>query len=568
MPTVSAAVVSLLAEAGIRRLYTVPGESFLGFLDEVERDRRLRLISTRHESGAGFMAEADARMAGIPAVAMASRSPGAANLAIGVETAHYEGTPMLVILGHVESAVRGRGAFQDIDLSAFYAPITKWAVTADRPEDVRDLVVRGMDIATDGRPGPVAIAVPTDFWDAESPPVTEGGPGRGHLDRAAKAASRSGAASYRPDGAGADGAETVDAAGLAAALAAARHPVAIVGGGAAGVVDDLVAVAEHFGLGVYTAFRRQDGFPEDHPHFLGHLGIATPPELLAALEEADVVVAVGTRLDEVTTQGFRYPRPDQTTYRIGSEVSRAGAAAARSLADTLHAIRRHGGREARGGSVPDWSARHEAAVRFGTPPAELSPGSGVHPVDVVTAVRRHFPDGPVVTNDAGNFAGFVHRYWGFRRGDVQLGPAIGAMGYAVPAAIGAKLACPERQVVAFVGDGGVLMTGQELETAVRHGVPVVVVAFRNGLYGTIAMHQARRFGRTAGVDIGEVDLAGWARGLGATAYAAATVDELDAALRAAHGAAGPVLIDVRTDPDLIAPTSRLSDLAGAAGGEG
>lgn len=539
MPTVAAAVVSLLAEAGSRRFYTVPGESFLELLDQVEQDPRTQLISTRHESGASFMAEADGRLTGAPAVALASRAPGATNLAIGVETARYDGTPLVAILGQVESDLLGSGAFQEIDLTAFYTPITKWAVTAERPGDVPGLVARGVEVATSGRPGPVAIAVPTDFWDAEVP---------------------GGAVSVR--GATPSPADEAEVERLTAALAGARHPVAIAGGGAAGAGAGLVAVAEHFGLGVYVAFRRQDMFPSDHPHFLGHLGIGTPPELLAALDEADLILLVGTGLDEVTSQGFRYPRPGCSVHRIGIDTSRAGRSAGEALSRTLSELckRDRPDRDA------DWSAGHQAAVRFGAAAEPAVPGAGLHPAQVVAAVRRRFADGAIITNDAGNFAAFLHRYWRFGEDDIQLGPAIGAMGYAVPAAVAAKLARPERPVVAFVGDGGALMTGQEIETAARTGAGIVVVAFHNQMYGTIAMHQAKRFGRTAATGIGEIDLAAWARGLGVAAYTAADPAELDTALTGCDGER-PVLIDVRTDPDIISPTARLSELTGAVGGK-
>jgi thiamine pyrophosphate-dependent acetolactate synthase large subunit-like protein len=362
MPTAAAATVSLLAAAGSRRFYTVPGESFLEVLDEIQRDDRLRLVSVRHESGAAFMAEADGRLTGVPAVALASRGPGATNLSIGVQTASYDGTPLLVLLGQVESHRLGQDAFQEVDLVAFYTPITKWTVQARTAEEIPGLVARALDVATRGRPGPVAIAVPADLWGVE-----------------------------------------IDAAGR-----------------------DLL-----------------------------------------------------------------------------------------------------------------------------------------HPADVIVALQAALPDDVIVTNDAGNFAAFLHRYWRFREGNVQLGSANGAMGYAVPAAVGAKLVHPDRTVVAMVGDGGVLMTGQEIETAARHGAAILVIVFQNGLYGTIAMHQASRFGRTAGVAIDPVDLTQWARGLGATAFDVQDLRDLTRALELTRDTTGPVVLTVRTDADVISPTTRLSTLTAA-----
>ncbi len=534
MPTAAAATVSLLASAGARRFYTVPGESFLEVLDEVEHDERLSLVSVRHESGASFMAEAEARLTGVPAVAMASRGPGATNLSIGVQTASYDATPLVVLLGQVESTRLGQSAFQEIDLVAFYTPITKWAAQARTAEEIPELVERALDIATEGRPGPVAIAVPADLWGVEI--------------------------AARPPKARRTPAVTADSGlvdEVAEALAKADRPVAVLGGGAALARTDAVAFAERFGVGVYTAFRRQDMFPSDHPNFLGHLGLGTAEETLTALSEADLVVLLGARLDQITSQGYRFPVPGCRVLQVGTDAARAGGLVPDEVGPVLRAL------ATRTGRTRDWSREHEALTRAVTPP---SGEGGLHPADVIVALQQALPDDVIVTNDAGNFAGFLHRYWRFRDGNVQLGSANGAMGYGVPSAVAAKLVHPDRAVVAFVGDGGVLMTGQEIETAARHGAGILVVVFQNGLYGTIAMHQASRFGRTAGATIDQVDLAQWARGLGATAYDVHDLQDLALALASARDADGPVLVAVHADADVISPTTRLSTLTAAHGG--
>jgi acetolactate synthase-1/2/3 large subunit len=526
--TVAAAVADLLAEAGARRCYTVPGESFLSLIDEVERHSSLQLVSVRHESGAAFMADADGRLTGVPAVAMASRGPGSSNLAIGVHTAHQDSTPVLVLLGQVDSHLRGREAFQEVDLTAFYGPITKWAVTAERAEDVPGLVAEGWRIATSGRPGPVAIAIPSDFVDAEfsgsvSPRVAE----PPTLDTAA-----------------------VDQ--LAARLHAARRPVAIAGEGARPARDLLVAVAERFGIGVCTSFRRQDAFPVDHPNFLGHLALATPDATVDAVAEADLLLVVGTRLDEVTTQRYRLPAP-------GCEVVPIGRYGLGGIdADPAAVLALLASREGPARPV-DWTRVHAAVDAWSAvPPAEAD--GGVHPAAVIAALHRHLPPDGIVTNDAGNFAAFLHRYWRFPPTTTQLAPVNGAMGYAVPSAVAAAVAAPERTAVAVVGDGGVLMTGQEIETAVRLGAPVVVLVLQNGMYGTIAMHQARDLGRTSGVDIGPVDLVRWAEGLGAAAYGVTEPGQLDDALHRAVTGKRPAVVAVRTDPEIITPTATLAGL--------
>jgi acetolactate synthase-1/2/3 large subunit len=526
--TVAAAVADLLAEAGARRCYTVPGESFLGLIDEVDRHPAFQLVSVRHESGAAFMADADARLTGIPAVAMASRGPGSSNLAIGVHTAHQDSTPMIVLLGQVDSRLRGREAFQEVDLTAFYGPITKWAVTAEHAEDVPGLVARGWRIATSGRPGPVAIAVPSDFVDIELPDATVLSP----------------AVASAPVPAAVEG--------LAGRLLDARQPVAIAGEGARPARDRLVAAAERFGIGVCTSFRRQDAFPVDHPNFLGHLALATPDATVDAVAGSDLLLVVGTRLDEVTTQRYRLPA-------LGCEVVPIGRYGPGGIdaepAEVLAALAQWPG-PAR---PVDWAPVHSAVDAWSAPPV-VEPGQGVHPAAVIAALHRNLPADGIVTNDAGNFTAFLHRYWRFPPTTAQLAPVNGAMGYAVPSAVAAALAAPDRTAVAVVGDGGVLMTGQEIETAVRIGAPVVVLVLQNGMYGTIAMHQARDVGRTSGIDIGAVDLVRWAEGLGAAAYGVTEAAQLDDALERAITGRRPAVVAVQTDPEIISPTATLAGL--------
>jgi acetolactate synthase-1/2/3 large subunit len=560
--TAGQAIVETLKGRGVRRFYTVPGESFLEVLDAVDADPQLRLISCRHESGAAFMAEADGKLTGRPAVAMGTRSVGAANLSIGVQTAHEDSTPMLVLCGQVETSALGRGAFQEVDLPAFFAPITRHAETLYRPERAAEVAARAHWAATSGRGGPAMIALPADVLAGPCPTGSpELVPGR--------------VAAVRPD------ADAV--AAIADLLRRARRPIAVLGAGARPARAEVIARVERFGLGAYTAFRRQDAFPNGHPNYLGHLALGTPAELLEPLAEADLVLALGTRLGDTTTQGYRLPGPATAVVHVDLEpaalrapvrlawsVQADVAGFAQALLD--HETDHETGHEAGHGpdlepgptldGGPDWSAGHAGYLRACTAPERQSaPGGPVHPADVIAALARHLPDDVVLANDAGNFSVFAHRYWRFERPDSQLGPVSGAMGYGVPAAIGAGLAAPGRPVVTLAGDGGFLMTGQELETAARYGVPLLAVVFQNGLYGTIAMHQARRFGRIPGSQIADVDLAGYARGLGATATTVTDPDHLDDAVAEASrftGATGPRVLVVRTDPDVLTPTARLS----------
>ena len=533
--------VDVLARAGVRRFYTVPGESFLEILDAAERHPETSLVSTRHESGASFMAEAEAKVTGTPAVAMATRGVGASNLAIGVHTAMQDSTPMVVLLGQVETDYLDREAFQEVDLPAFYGPITKWATTVHRADRLPELVARAVRVATSGRPGPVMLALPADILGEE---IEERG------SRLSAGRPRS---VPHPE----------DVEDVARRLAGARRPVVIAGGGARHARDALVRFAEAFGCGVYAAFRRQDVFPNEHPLYLGHLTLAARPEVLEPLGEADLVVVVGSRLGEVTTQTYGLPRGDQAVVQVDTDPDEVGATVPveRGIVSDARAALEAFTRRAPAKAIErDWTAAHEAYLRF----SEVAGGrseAGVDPAEVVGALRRVLPAGAVLANDAGNFSVFLHRYWRHNHPRTQVAAANGAMGYGVPGAVGAKIASPQSTVVALCGDGGFLMTGQEIETAVRYGIGITVVVFRNGLHGTIAMHQARDVGRTAGSDIGPVDLAGFARSLGAEGFTVADPDDLEPALRDAVAHEGVSLVDVATDPDLISPTARLSELA-------
>ncbi|MEQ4204665.1 thiamine pyrophosphate-dependent enzyme [Actinopolymorpha sp. B9G3] len=554
---VARTVVRLLADAGVRTAYTVPGESFLSLLDELDAEPRIRLVSTRHESGAAFMAEAEGKLTGRPTLALASRGPGATNLAIGIHTAHQDQTPVIAILGQVESDVRaseGREGFQEVDLAALYAPLTVWSHEPSRPADVPRATAEALTRMYAPRIGPVALSVPADFWaeayDGEPPKPTAPAPSTPEALAAA----------------------TQD---LAAMIATAKRPVAIAGPGDRVGRESLRRASERFGFGVYVAFRRQDAFGEDHPHFLGHLGLGTTPAVLEALDDADLVMVLGTRLDAITSQEFRYPLPGQRLVILGRGLPEHQPASGTVRLDAdpqavLDALAGDAGHEPGG---TDWHDPHQAALDFshhaarvGSRPDAVTAtrpdagAGGIHPADVITTLRRIAPPDVILTNDAGNFSGFFHRYWRFQTSHRLLGPCNGAMGYSVPAAVAAKLAAPDRTVVALVGDGGILMTGQEIETAVRHGAPIVVLAFSNRMYGTIAMHQARAQGRLAGIEIGALDLARWAEGLGAQGFVLDDPTAIEDTLRAALASGRPCVVDIRTDPDVIAPERLLSHL--------
>ncbi|OXM50522.1 acetolactate synthase, partial [Amycolatopsis thailandensis] len=343
----------------------------------------------------------------------------------------------------------------------------------------------------------------------------------------------------------------------------ARYPVVIVGGRARSAREELIAVADELALPVYNAFRRQDAFPENHARYAGHLGIGIPARQLDALERADLVLALGTQLDEVTTQSYRYPTPSQTLVLVGTgiEPARRGGLTFRVDSEVEPFLREL--RDVASPRTRRASAANAAVHTFMTPP-DTSGATRVHPADVIRAVRKLAPEDAIVTSDAGNFAQFMHRYWCFTAPRSQLGPSNAAMGYAVPAAVAAKLAEPRRTVIAMVGDGGALMTGQEIETAVRYRVPVTVLVFQNGLHGPLAVRQARKHGRLSGVTVPVTDFASWARGLGAAGYTVDDREQLEPIIASALVRQRPCVIDIRTDPDVVTPDIRLTSLLGAA----
>ncbi len=547
MTSAARATIGLLAEAGVRRFYTVPGESFLELMDEVERDRRLTLVSTRHESGAAFMAEADGKLTGIPAVAMATRAVGAANLAIGVHTAHQDSTPMVVLLGQVETQNLGREAFQEVDLPQFYSEITRYAATVHRSERAAETVAQALRVSLGPRPGPAMVALPSDIL-----------------------AGPSGTALQRPVGLSRPSPPPQEISAVAELLAAAERPVALVGEGMRDGHDELTALAERYGVGVYTAFRRQDAFPNSHPHYLGHLTLGAPDDVLAPMRDADLVLVLGSRLDEVTTQGYTLPAPGVAVVQVDacSETLGAVVPLRRGVhahpAGFVRALVEYADRQ--GLAVErDWSKPHERFEVFSDPESIEQGADWVHPAAVLGALRRHASEDALIVNDAGNFSVFGHRYWRFEHPRTQVAPISGAMGYAVPASVAASLVAPQRQVIALAGDGGFLMTGQELETAVRVGADPFVVVFQNGLYATIAMHQARSLGRTTATRINHVDIAGYATSLGAQPRTVREPSELDEAVASLLHERGPRVLVVHTDPDVLTPTATLSGLLGGAG---
>jgi acetolactate synthase-1/2/3 large subunit len=549
-----ALVDQLLAE-GIDHAFTVPGESFLGALDAMEtpsRSGHLRVIATRHENGAAFMAEAYAQLMQRPALCMATRAPGAANLSIGIHTARQDSAPLIALVGQVERRWQGREAFQEVDLVRSFGRLAKWAVEVERPEDVRELSHRAVLVARSGRPGPVLVATPADLLVQ---PIADQGP----------LAAASVPLVAPPPGA----VETV-----MGALAEARTPVIVAGGGIlrSGSADLLVRVAEALEVPVFSAWRRPDVFPNGHRLYLGSTGLAAPHTVLPRLQAADVIVALGTRLSEIASFRYQVPASSSTFFHVDIDppsswrpVIAIRADARAFLGTMLTAIERRAASDGGGWSASidarrprnhDDRAAFESASALTLPPPD---DGGVHPAAAVLAIRQILDENTIVTTDAGNFAGWAARHLRFERPGTFLGPTSGAMGYALPAAIAAAVARPRARVIALAGDGGFGMSMGELETAVREHARLTALVFDNSMYGTIRMHQELGSGRRLATDLGPVDFAMVARGLGVVALDASRDADVEPALRAALAADGPSLIHLRCNPHWLSVDHELAD---------
>jgi acetolactate synthase-1/2/3 large subunit len=545
-------VVDCLLAEGLDTAFSVAGESYLDILDALVDAPQIRLVTCRQEGGAAYMAEAYGKLTGRPAVLLVTRGPGACNAAVGVHTAHQDSTPMLVLVGQVARHQAEREAFQEVDVRRMYGPLAKWVAQIDLADRIPEMIGRAVHVAVSGRPGPVVLACPEDML-------------RDLV--AARPALRHERVEPHADAA--------DLAAMMRLLGQARRPLVLVGGG--GWHDEAAANMRGFleanALAACCSFRRQDIIDNGSASYVGDLGTGVDPALLARLGEADLLLAVGARLGEITTQSYRMlpvPQPDKILIHCHPAAEELGqvfrphlaiqsgvapfAAAARRLAPIADPPWR------------DWAEAARADYR-----ASLVPPASNAPLDLgacMQGLRERLPDNAIITIDAGNFAGWPQRFLAYRRPGRQLGPTSGAMGYAVPAAIAASLRHPDRLAMACVGDGGFLMTGQELATAVHEGAAPLVLLFNNGMYGTIRMHQERRYpGRVSGTDLTNPDFAALARAYGAFgARVARTQDFLptfEEARRHIERQRRPAVIELATDSEQITTRTTIAALRAA-----
>ncbi|MXO84990.1 thiamine pyrophosphate-binding protein [Altererythrobacter aurantiacus] len=529
-------LVECLKVQGCERIFTVPGESFLPVLDALLDSSEIDVVTCRQEGGVAFMACADGAMTARPGVAFVTRGPGATNASIGVHVAHQDSQPLILFVGDVAREMREREGFQEIDFSAFFAPICKWAARIDHAERIPEFIARAYATAISGRPGPVVLALPEDMLTdhAEALP-------RPFVARPAQAPC--------PDA----------MAAMMALLQDAASPLAIIGGAGwhAKARQHFQLFAERIGLPCATAFRRQDAISPTSPVYAGNLGYGPNPKLVERVRNADLILAVGARLGEATTDGYSVPalvdgarklvhvHPDPEELHRVYETDLAICADMGEFAECADLWDE--------GAVIDFDAGREAHREWEEWSTPVASGHELDLARCVTFMRDTLPADTILCNGAGNYAGWWHRYWHYAGHPSQLAPTCGAMGYGVPAAVAASLRFPERMVVAVAGDGDFLMNGQELATAVQHDADLLVVVVDNSAYGTIRMHQEREFPtRVSATDLKNPDFAKLAESYGAWGATARTTEEFKDALIAAKGRSGVRLIHCLIDIEQLA----------------
>lgn len=542
-------LVDALIAQGVTRAYGVPGESYLAVLDALH-DGGVEFMICRQEAGATMMAEAEGKLTGRPGIAFVTRGPGATNAAHGIHIAMQDSTPLILFVGQIERGMRHREAFQELDYRAVFGSMTKWTVEIDEVARLPELVARAFRIAMQGRPGPVVIALPEDML-TETASVAD--------------VPRIEPADIWPGNA--------DMMRLQTLLWSAKNPFVIAGGSgwSERAVAGLVRFAERFDLPVGTSFRRSTLFPCDHPNYAGDVGIGPNPALAARIKAADVLVLAGGRLSEMPSSSYTLidvPNPKQTLVHIHPDANEIGrvyqptlgiVATPRSFCAALEGLQPPN-------SIP-WSAETKAAnASFHGWTDEPLPVPGALDYGAVMRfLRQNLPEDAIVTNGAGNYAIWLHRYLRLKTFGTQLGPTSGSMGYGVPAAIAAKAMHPDRLVIAFAGDGCFLMNGQEFATAVQYRLPILVVVVDNGMYGTIRMHQEREYpGRVSGTALKNPDFAAYARAFGGHGERVERTDDFAPAFERALASGKPSILHCLIDPQAITPATTLDAIRAKA----
>ena len=531
---------------GTETIFGVPGESYLAALDALYAQRNsIRYVICRQEGGASYMAEAYGKLTGKPGICFVTRGPGATNAAVGMHTGFQDSTPMILLIGQVARETTDREAFQEIDYRRMYGQMAKWVTQIEDARRIPELLSQAFHTALNGRPGPVVVVLPEDMLTDEVE-VADAGPYK--ISRGAPAAA--------------------DMATLRELLAASKQPLLILGGGGwnAGACADIKAFAEANHLPVATSFRNQDLIDNRHANFVGDLGLGVNPPLGKRIKESDLIIAVGPRLGEATTGGytmFDLPVPAQKMVHVHASAEELGRVYQATL--PINSGMAQFAASARAMKPVDASAwKDKVAVARADYLKNIEPVPQPGSADLAAIVgwlNTRLPDDVIVTNGAGNYAGFVHRFFQYRGFRTQLAPTNGSMGYGVPSAVAAKIAAPGRMVVSFSGDGCFLMNGQEFSTAVQHGANIVFIVVDNGMYGTIRMHQERDYPtRVHGTELKNPDFAAYARAFGGHGETVEKTADFAAAFERSVAIGKPSIIHIKTDAEAITSRITLSKL--------
>ncbi len=535
-------LVEQLKLHGVERVFSVPGESFLAALDGLH-DSGIANIVCRHEGGAAMMAEATGKLTGRPGIAFVTRGPGATNASAGVHIARQDSTPMILFVGQIARNHRDREAFQEVNYRAFFGPLAKWAAEVEDTARLPEYINRAFHVAQSGRPGPVVLALPEDMLSDRCgvPALAPTAPSR--------------AAVGQPD---------IDA--ILASLAQAERPLMILGGSdwSAEAAENARRFAEAHDLPVAVTFRRQGHFDNRAPHYAGDLGVGMNPKLGARLRAADLLLVLGARLGDTTTDGYElidpadpersiihvHPDPDLpgSVYRTDHAITARAPDVIAALAAAQAGSGGTGGHaEAARKDYEDWQRPKE------------TPGA-VKMERIIGWLSDNLPEDAILTNGAGNYAAFLHRYFRFKRHGTQVAPTSGSMGYGFPAAIAAKLAHPDRPVVCLAGDGCFQMTLNEMSTARPHGANVIVIVANNGQYGTIRMHQERHYpGRVSGTELFNPDFAALARAYGGHGETVERTEDFAGAFARAEASGLPAVIELKLDPEALSTGMTLAE---------
>lgn len=548
--TSSHALLNIFHNNGIDRVFLVPGESYLGILDALVDFPGIDTVVCRHEGGAGYMAVADGRLTGRPGVAMVSRGPGASNATIAVHTAQQDGVPMILVIGQIPAKDLRREAFQEIDYQKMYGSIAKWVFEPTDPAQLAEVAFKAIRMATTGTPGPVVLVIPEDIQQQTAEQFNW---------------------LVSPQAATLPSKTDLDA--IVARLHGAQRPLIIAGGSfeQPGGREALQAFARAWQIPVAVSFRRHDVFPNTDPLYAGELGLANAPAQIAAFNDSDFILALGTRLGDIPTQGYSFPslpQPSQTLLHCYPDPRTVGLhySADFGLAcDPTSLVVALTARVTGAASTPErteWIARLRSLRETHSSWPERAPGDGVDFTAVVRSLAAQAPRDAVVCLDAGTFAAPVYRHFPFVFPQRLMSPLAGAMGYGTPAAVATALRLPDVKTICMVGDGGFLMTGNEMIAAVERKLPILFVLSNNASYASIRIHQERYYpGRTSGTDLFNPDFVAMAQAFGMQTLRIDNAEDIDAAIAQGLAATGPTFIEVRTSLSVVLPKQKKALLA-------